>query len=427
MKIRTSMMVLTLITLHFSAVSNAGQNSEIPVKPVSSHNFVSGPVCQVSDSLDGSPVSVLSQSKSTGVPMGWLSYNGPATQTLKFLMRFPSFSAFDKQVNKMSFPAPGATSAQIPLTYNWFSTDPSTSGPAIVKIKGTAGSCSYPLELVDHGFESIDVPKQIFESTNASGVVAKNIGTITRVRVAIWISGAFDAAISFALIGPDGTAVQLSDFRGGTGSNFGSGFYFDQRTVFDDQASTPIGSGSDPFVGAYVPEQPLSAFAGKFGNAANGLWRLSVFSYFFGGTVVNWALIIDDTTASKVTWSNRLDETAFEAAGYTPTATEIGKLNSTTYSVGSILTGTTDRLVDSSKCSDCHTGSNSQGPGRYYPIYTDMNSGSMHYIDNTFSTYYSWNDPTTNGLVYHFQNAGIPKPDGLKKIFQKWLDDGALP
>ena len=45
------------------------------------------------------------------------------------------------------------------------------------------------------------------------------------------------------------------------------------RTVFDDEAATPINSGSVPFAGSFRPEQSLSVFDGQ---NARGTWQLMV-------------------------------------------------------------------------------------------------------------------------------------------------------
>jgi subtilisin-like proprotein convertase family protein len=58
----------------------------------------------------------------------------------------------------------------------------------------------------------------------------------------------------------------LSANRGGSGDNF-------INTIFNDSASTPIGSGTPPFTGSFRPETPLTAFNN---NPVNGMWVLSV-------------------------------------------------------------------------------------------------------------------------------------------------------
>ena len=50
--------------------------------------------------------------------------------------------------------------------------------------------------------------------------------------------------------------------------------------TFDDEASTPIQSGSSPYLGTYRPSSPLSAFNGE---NANGTWTLAIEAH------INWA------------------------------------------------------------------------------------------------------------------------------------------
>ena len=80
-----------------------------------------------------------------------------------------------------------------------------------------------------------------------------------------------------SLVGPDATIVNLSVENGGSANNYGSACTpLTSRTTFDDSAANYIAHGSAPFVGSFRPEQPLSAFNGKSGAAANGTWKLRI-------------------------------------------------------------------------------------------------------------------------------------------------------
>ncbi|PAY18756.1 calcium sensor EFh [Rhodopirellula sp. SM50] len=74
------------------------------------------------------------------------------------------------------------------------------------------------------------------------------------------------------LTGPDGTRIELFTEIGGRDDHF-------DRTVFDDQASTPIVKARPPFEGSFQPEgltkrQPsLAAFNGK---TIHGVWQLTI-------------------------------------------------------------------------------------------------------------------------------------------------------
>lgn len=99
---------------------------------------------------------------------------------------------------------------------------------------------------------------------------------IGKVTVSLHLTHTYVGDLSIDLIAPDGTAVKLVDKRGGFGTGFGVGCESGSRTVFDDRALTPIGSGRSPFVGTFRPELPLSVLGGKMGTNVNGTWRLRV-------------------------------------------------------------------------------------------------------------------------------------------------------
>ena len=89
---------------------------------------------------------------------------------------------------------------------------------------------------------------------------------IVDLNVRVNITHSYDGDLTLTLIGPDNTTVALSNRRGTSGDNY-------TNTVFDDQASTPIASGTAPFTGSFIPDSPLSAFNTKL---ANGTWTLKV-------------------------------------------------------------------------------------------------------------------------------------------------------
>ena len=378
----------------------------------------------------GNVISVLSQSEYGRAAQARIaSYTDSGDTDLKFLVKFPSDSRHDKSVHKMSFPFP-VHDAATPFSFSWDIQDPINSGLASVKIKGNNGSCVALVYLVDNGFESIDIGQFITDfNTFDSAITVKGVDTIQKVRVSLTLEHTYVADLNVSLIGPDGTTVALVNLEGGDQDNFGSGFYHTQRTVFDDDATATINSSTAPFVGTFAPYQPLSAFNGKYGNAANGTWALRVTDERSGdsGILYNWALIIDDAPGTKVTWYGRLTLEQFLAAGYTPTPEQEAKLLNTSYSLQNIVSGWTDRLVDGAYCTGCHTGSFAQLPGRYFPNYLNMSYAAAHWKTAAHDSSYTWSDATTQGLIYQFRNNTVNKPPGLKAIFQKWLDDGAVP
>jgi hypothetical protein len=75
------------------------------------------------------------------------------------------------------------------------------------------------------------------------------------VDVIVNITHTYPGDLTLQLEAPSGQTIALSSRRGGTGENF-----IDSR--FDDEAVTPIASGSAPFTGSFQPEEPLTALDG---------------------------------------------------------------------------------------------------------------------------------------------------------------------
>jgi len=108
-----------------------------------------------------------------------------------------------------------------------------------------------------------------------SGITVSGIALpLARVRVAAYITHAYDQDLVISLVAPDSTEVLLSANNGQSGHNYGAGC--DSMTYFSDEATSSISTASAPFVGVFTPEQSLSVFQGKSGAAVNGLWKLRV-------------------------------------------------------------------------------------------------------------------------------------------------------
>ena len=124
----------------------------------------------------------------------------------------------------------------------------------------SSGNIAVPIPDVS----SVDVPINITDT-----------GSITDVNARVRLNHTFDGDLVIELIGPDGTSVTLSQNRGGSGANYGTGANdcSGTHTVFDDAAATAIGAGVAPFAGSFRPDSPLSAFNGK---SLNGIWKLRV-------------------------------------------------------------------------------------------------------------------------------------------------------
>lgn len=119
-------------------------------------------------------------------------------------------------------------------------------------------------------------------------------GEITKVVVKMYITHTFDSDLEISLDSPNATNVELSTDNGGSGDNYGSTCGTDDMdpdSVFDDDAITPITSGTDPFVGSFQPEGLLRDFNGE---DQEGTWTLIVGDDAGGdsGTLSCWCIEI---------------------------------------------------------------------------------------------------------------------------------------
>jgi Proprotein convertase P-domain/Subtilase family/Immunoglobulin domain len=113
---------------------------------------------------------------------------------------------------------------------------------------------------------------------------------VARVRVSVFITHTYDEDLRISLRSPDGTEVVLSANNGLFGQDYGTDC--NTPTVFSDDAGTPIDLGFAPFVGSFIPDQALSTFNGKAGEALNGAWTLVVADQVAQdvGTLQCWSL-----------------------------------------------------------------------------------------------------------------------------------------
>lgn len=157
-------------------------------------------------------------------------------------------------------------------------------------------------------YTSTDVPKTIPNpGTVNSSLTIGDATLIQDVNVTIGrIDHLRDQDLDIYIRHPDNTQVELTSDNGGNGDNY-------VNTVFDDEAATPITSGSPPFTGSYRPEGSLSAFDGK---SASGTWVLTVTD--------------DNATGTAGT----LQSWSIEVCGVNNTPTDYSDL-STTYGVAS--------------------------------------------------------------------------------------------
>ena len=134
-------------------------------------------------------------------------------------------------------------------------------------------------------------------------------------------------------------------------------------------------------------------------------------------------------STTPVKWSARLTSADFTRAGATLTQQQIDKLNSNTYTLDSIVTSGTDRLVDSQRCNSCHTGQPGQQPAKYRPTIpiTKTNAHRINKTDTNTTATYTWSEAGASGVIAKFNATTYSKPDALEKIFRQWLLDGRQP
>ncbi len=106
--------------------------------------------------------------------------------------------------------------------------------------------------------------------------------TVNDANVTVNLDHTFDGDIDIKLVSPTGTQVILSNRNGGSGANY-------TDTTFDDQGTNTINSGTPPFTGTFVPDEPLSNFNNE---QSSGDWSLIITDNAGqdGGTLFNWTL-----------------------------------------------------------------------------------------------------------------------------------------
>lgn len=134
-------------------------------------------------------------------------------------------------------------------------------------------------------------------TNDANFPIGPNAGTVTEsvinipdnkviadINVTVNLFHTYDGDLQIKLVGPDNTEVILSDENGGSGSN-----YID--TVFDDDASVNISSGSAPFTGSFITNGDLNDFNGL---SSAGNWKLVITDNYDldGGALLDWTIQI---------------------------------------------------------------------------------------------------------------------------------------
>lgn len=118
--------------------------------------------------------------------------------------------------------------------------------------------------------------------TITSKLVVNRDVRIADLNVMVNLTHTYDSDLQITLTSPSGKTITLVNRRGGSGDNFNS-------TLFDDEATRSITSGSAPFSGSYRPESALSAYDTLSGL---GTWTLTISDLATRdtGTLRGWSL-----------------------------------------------------------------------------------------------------------------------------------------
>jgi subtilisin-like proprotein convertase family protein len=218
----------------------------------------------------------------TSATINW-STNVPSTSLVNYGTSIPPSSQMssDSLVTTHTINLTGLTQC----TSYRFSVSSTSAG--CYTILDTNGGSYYTFETginVNPTYNSTDVPKTISDnSTITSSIIVTDNKIIQDVNVTIGsITHTYDGDLSIYLIAPDNTRVELSTGNGSSGDNY-------TNTIFDDEATTSITSGSAPFTGSFKPEGTLSTLDGK---NAQGVWKLEVTDGASGdtGTLNSWSI-----------------------------------------------------------------------------------------------------------------------------------------
>jgi subtilisin-like proprotein convertase family protein len=147
-------------------------------------------------------------------------------------------------------------------------------------------------------FSSADVPKNIADlKTSVSSMYVAQSLTIQDINVRFYLTHTWDSDLRIRLRAPDGTLLTLVNYRGGSGDNFGSAA---QYTTLDDEAATPIGTGTAPFVSSFRPETNNELWH-LDGKKTRGTWRLEIYdrASLDTGTLRGWQLVTTGTTGGQ--------------------------------------------------------------------------------------------------------------------------------
>ncbi|MCI0598327.1 MAG: proprotein convertase P-domain-containing protein [Beijerinckiaceae bacterium] len=176
--------------------------------------------------------------------------------------------------------ARGTTSSADPtFANNTTSASVSVAAEAVAGSSHSSGSIAVPIP----DTSSVEVP-----------LTVPAVGYVVHIVPRVRLNHTFDSDLRLSLIAPTGQTVSLSNRRGGSGDNYGSGANDCSGTLsaFSDAAATPVSAGAAPFAGTFRPDQPLMSVLA--GVPTDGVWKLRVEDLVGGdtGTIGCFALTI---------------------------------------------------------------------------------------------------------------------------------------
>jgi len=148
-------------------------------------------------------------------------------------------------------------------------------------------NCYDPIDSTDVTIPSTDVPKTIpaAATMTSTATISGVTGKIVDVNVTLSLDFCYNSCLGLSLISPWGTRVNMINAWELYGEE---GFV---NTTLDDEAGVPMGEGSPPYTGSYIPATPLSVLDGE---DVNGDWVLEIVneSSGYSGTLNSWSLHI---------------------------------------------------------------------------------------------------------------------------------------
>jgi len=141
-------------------------------------------------------------------------------------------------------------------------------------------------------YASTDTPLGIYDNTNThSEITVSSTDTIADLNVKMNITHGYVWDLAIRLTGPGGQECYLFYHQDGGGDNF-------TNTVFDDEASTDIGSGTPPYTGSFRPYASLGVFDGL---SMAGTWLMDVYDQAGPdeGSLDSWSLVFNEEAGDE--------------------------------------------------------------------------------------------------------------------------------